>query len=96
MDIQKYQTPKSLTKIPQRIYPVQKEPVAKEPVAKDKPVNVTVNHQSKVIIEIPDELKLVIMIGFVAVISWMMLTVYVASFSSPRVIILDRNGQVVK
>jgi hypothetical protein len=91
MNIQKYQTPKSLTQIPQRIYPVQKEPVTEE-----KPVNVTVNHQSKVIIEIPDELKLVIMIGFVAVISWMMLTVYVASFNSPRVIILDRDSQIIK
>lgn len=44
----------------------------------------------------PDELKLIIFGGFVAIMSWSMLTIYVASFSKPDVIIIDSStGQVL-
>jgi len=43
----------------------------------------------------PDELRLIIFGGFVAMLVWFMLTVYVVSFSKPQVIIIEGSTERV-
>lgn len=92
MSIQKWKQGKlvpqrlTLREIPYKADTTQEMPKQREPVH----VHI---HQRVVM---PDELKLVIFGGFVALMAWLMLIAYVATFSKPNVIIIDSTtGRVL-
>lgn len=92
MSIQKWKQNKivpqrlTLREIPYRAATPQNAP------KKIEPLHVHI-HQN---VAMPDELKLIIFGGFVAIMVWLMLTAYIASFSKPDIIIIDgATGQVI-